>query len=174
MNIEEIYIQIFNNDDDSIIELAKKEVMVIPILVNTMLDNADNRAEKILIQLSEQSPILVYQYFTYISQMADRYNNSAAWNMWKIIANVLIVDLFDLWEYVKPKYFNSFKSEIITEVLISISTAKTIIKYKPNDKDIIIEAIKDCVNNNYKICGEAAPHIKAVAENAVKEFFEDF
>lgn len=56
MNINEIYIQIAETENDSsLVELAKGEVMVIPVLINLMIDNADCRAENVLIELSEQT-----------------------------------------------------------------------------------------------------------------------
>lgn len=39
MNINEVYLRIIETENDSdVVKLAKKEVMVIPILINAMLD----------------------------------------------------------------------------------------------------------------------------------------
>lgn len=67
MNINEVYLRIIETENDSdVVKLAKKEVMVIPILINAMLDENNCRAQNILIDLSEQTPLLVYPYFQYI------------------------------------------------------------------------------------------------------------
>ena len=90
MNINEVYLRIIETENDSdVVKLAKKEVMVIPILINAMLDENNCRAQNILIDLSEQTPLLVYPYFQYIIQALDRYDNFTAWNTWRIIANLL-------------------------------------------------------------------------------------
>lgn len=66
MNINEVYLRIIETENDSdVVKLAKKEVMVIPILINAMLDENNCRAQNILIDLSEQTPLLVYPYFQY-------------------------------------------------------------------------------------------------------------
>ena len=136
MNINEVYLRIIETENDSdVVKLAKKEVMVIPILINAMLDENNCRAQNILIDLSEQTPLLVYPYFQYIIQALDRYDNFTAWNTWRIIANLLIVDYLELWEEIKDKYFAAFNSENIAEILVVVSTAKFIIKYKPTDKE---------------------------------------
>ena len=151
MNINEVYLRIIETENDSdVVKLAKKEVMVIPILINAMLDENNCRAQNILIDLSEQTPLLVYPYFQYIIQALDRYDNFTAWNTWRIIANLLIVDY-----------------------LVVVSTAKFIIKYKPKDKEKITILASECVNNEFKICNEPAPHLNTVAKQAVDEFFNN-
>lgn len=96
MNINEVYLRIIETENDiDVVKLAKKEVMVIPILINAMLDENNCRAQNILIDLSEQTPLLVYPYFQYIIQALDRYDNFTAWNTWRIIANLLIVDYLE-------------------------------------------------------------------------------
>ena len=97
--------------------------------------------------LSEQTPLLVYPYFQYIIQALDRYDNFTAWNTWRIIANLLIVDYLEMWEEIKDKYFAAFNSENIAEILVVVSTAKFIIKYKPKDKEKITILASECVNN---------------------------
>lgn len=58
MNINEVYLRIIETENDSdVVQLAKKEVMVIPILINAMLDENNCRAQNILIDLSEQTPL---------------------------------------------------------------------------------------------------------------------
>lgn len=53
MNINEVYLRIIETENDSdVVQLAKKEVMVIPILINAMLDENNCRAQNILIDLS--------------------------------------------------------------------------------------------------------------------------
>lgn len=174
MNINEVYLRIIETENDSdVVKLAKKEVMVIPILINAMLDENNCRAQNILIDLSEQTPLLVYPYFQYIIQALDQYDNFTAWNTWRIIANLLIVDYLEIWEDIKDKYFKAFSSENIAEILVLISTAKSVAEYKPNDREHILKLVEACTSNSFKICGEPAPHINAVAKQAVNEFFKD-
>ena len=147
MNINEVYLRIIETENDSdVVKLAKKEVMVIPILINAMLDENNCRAQNILIDLSEQTPLLVYPYFQYIIQALDRYDNFTAWNTWRIIANLLIVDYLEMWEEIKDKYFAAFNITILAS---------------------------ECVNNEFKICNEPAPHLNTVAKQAVDEFFNN-
>ena len=65
MNINEVYLRIIETENDSdVVKLAKKEVMVIPILINAMLDENNCRAQNILIDLSEQTPLLGVSVFS--------------------------------------------------------------------------------------------------------------
>lgn len=91
----------------------------------------------------------------------------------EIIANLLIVDYLEMWEEIKDKYFAAFNSENIAEILVVVSTAKFIIKYKPKDKEKITILASECVNNEFKICNEPAPHLNTVAKQAVDEFFNN-
>lgn len=61
----------------------------------------------------------------------------------------------------------------IAEILVVVSTAKFIIKYKPKDKEKITILASECVNNEFKICNEPAPHLNTVAKQAVDEFFNN-
>lgn len=74
---------------------------------------------------------------------------------------------------IKDKYFAAFNSENIAEILVVVSTAKFIIKYKPKDKEKITILASECVNNEFKICNEPAPHLNTVAKQAVDEFFNN-
>lgn len=48
MNINEVYLRIIETENDSdVVKLAKKEVMVIPILINAMLDENNCVVRKI-------------------------------------------------------------------------------------------------------------------------------
>lgn len=174
MNINEVYLKIIKTENDSdLIELAKNEVMAIPVLINTMLDENNYRAENILIGLSEQTPLLLYPYFSYIVRLLDKCDNFVSWNVWQIIANLLIVDYLEMWEDVKDKYFNAFESNNIAEILVLISTAKTVVKFKPDDKDKIFALLENCKNNKFTICNETAPHLNSVVKQAVNEFFNN-
>lgn len=55
MNINEVYLRIIETENDSdVVKLAKKEVMVIPILINAMLDENNCRAQKYLSTLANK------------------------------------------------------------------------------------------------------------------------
>lgn len=65
MNINEVYLRIIETENDSdVVKLAKKEVMVIPILINAMLDENNCRAQNILIDLSRTNTSLGVSVFS--------------------------------------------------------------------------------------------------------------
>ncbi len=175
MNLQKTYMELFKNEnDDYYIELAQKEILVTPILIEMMLDRNNSKArwaQNLIEKISEKAPMIVYPYFEYICTVFDN-NGVAAWNCWKIIANLLPVDLFGHWEKVKEKYLLSFSSDMITEYLIVLSVADKIIAAKPKDKNIIISAIESSRKINFTICGEVSLNSRTIADEYIQIFYE--
>lgn len=176
MNLQKTYMEIFKNEnDDYYIELAQKEVLVIPLLVEMMLDRENQKsrwAENLIEKISEKAPMIVYPYFDYITTVFENTKSITAWNSWKIIANILPVDLFEYWDKVKEIYLLSLSSDMITEFLIVLSVADKIIAAKPQEKDLIISAIENSRKTSFTICGEVSMHSRAIADEAITMFYQ--
>lgn len=176
MKLQKTYMEIFKNEnDDYYIELAQKEVLVIPLLVEMMLDiqNPKSRwAANLIEKISEKTPVIVYPYFDYITTIFENSKSITAWSTWKIIANILTVDLFGYWDKVKEKYLFSLSSDMITEFLIVLSVAEKIITAKPQDKDLIISAVENSRKTSFTICGEISIHSRTIADEAIATFYE--
>ena len=175
MNLQKTYMELLKSEnDDYYIELAQKEILVTPILIEMMLDRNNSKsrwAGNLIEKISEKAPMIVYPYFEYISTVFDN-EGITAWNCWKIIANLLPVDLFEKWEKLKEKYLLSFSSDMITEYLIVLSVADKIIAAKPKDKSIIISAIENSRKINFSICGEVSTNSRTIADEYIQMFYE--
>ena len=176
MNLEKIYIELSRKEkDDYYIELAQREVLVVPLLVEFMLDNQDTSsrwAQNLLEKISETKPMTVYPYFDYISTVFEKNKGINAWNCWRIIANILPVDISGYWDTIREKYILALSSDMITEFLIALSVADKIIDAKSADREIILSTIQKSRVKNYTVCGEISESSRKIADEAVNSFFE--
>lgn len=173
MSIDRIYAELQKmNTDEHYIELAKTDVLFIPVIIDIMLDKISPLslwAESLLEKISSDNPLIVYPYIGYISSALDKSSSFNNWNVWKIIANILECDYRNQWELLRAKYFNSLNSERITEFSISCDCAVKIISAKPNEKDAIVGVLKDIDSRKFYIGDTLSPECCAVAKEKSEE-----
>jgi len=173
MGLERIYFELKKREDDEYyIELAKSDVLFIPVITDIML-NATNSmniwAQMLLERISEENPLIVYPYISYISQIIDKDTIFDSWNVWKIISNLLVCDYQNYWEKLRNKYYSSLKSERIAEFSIACECACKIITAKPDEEKPITEILKDMDNRSFYINGNLSPKSNEVAKNKAHE-----
>lgn len=173
MGLERIYFELKKREDDEYyIELAKNDVLFIPVITDIML-NATNSmniwAQMLLERISEENPLIVYPYIGYISQIIDKDTIFDSWNVWKIISNLLVCDYQNYWEKLRNKYYTSLKSERIAEFSIVCDCACKIILAKPDEEKPITEILKDVDNRSFYINGNLSPKSNEVAKNKAHE-----
>lgn len=173
MGLERIYFELKKREDDEYyIELAKSDVLFIPVITDIML-NATNSmniwAQMLLERISEENPLIVYPYIGYISQIIDKDTIFDSWNVWKIISNLLVCDYQNYWEKLRNKYYSSLKSERIAEFSIACECACKIITAKPDEEKPITEILKDMDNRSFYINGNLSPKSNEVAKNKAHE-----
>lgn len=173
MGLERIYFELKKREDDEYyIELAKSDVLFIPVITDIML-NATNSmniwAQMLLERISEENPLIVYPYISYISQIIDKDTIFDSWNVWKIISNLLVCDYQNYWEKLRNKYYTSLKSERIAEFSIACECACKIISAMPDEEKPITEILKDMDNRSFYINGNLSPKSNEVAKNKAHE-----
>ena len=173
MGLERIYFELKKREDDEYyIELAKSDVLFIPVITDIML-NATNSmniwAQMLLERISEENPLIVYPYIGYISQIIDKDTIFDSWNVWKIISNLLVCDYQNYWEKLRNKYYSSLKSERIAEFSIACECACKIISAMPDEEKPITEILKDMDNRSFYINGNLSPKSNEVAKNKAHE-----
>lgn len=176
MNLEKLYNEFSAKMNDSYyVELSKKEVLAVPLLIDIMLDDSTSNsrwAETLLEKISAECPRIVYPYFQYILQMFDKTDNFAVWNVWKIISNLLVCDSENYWNDVRQKYFEALKSVQITEFSIACDCADKVVASKPNELTCIAEILNNVEQRDFYVAGEISKASTDVAVEKAKIFFE--
>lgn len=161
--------------DEYYTQLAEKEVLAVPMLVQILIDNSGKSsrwAERVLEKVSSENPYIVYPYFEYIARIFDEPDRAESWSAWKIISNILCADSRNLWDNVKDKYFTALHSTLITEYLSALSAAEKIIKAKPESKEKIFSAVSSVGTREFKICKEPSPQSNIIAIEATENFLK--
>lgn len=176
MNFDKIYSEFEKGkDDEYYAQLAQREVLVIPMLVQIMIDDSSSNsrwAVRVLEKISVENPYIVYPYFEYIAKIFDNPDRAEAWNSWKLVANMLCADFRNLWKRIKEKYFCALQSCLITEYLAALSAADKIIAAKPQDKERIIEIVSSVGEREFRVCNEASPQSTVIAVEATENFLK--
>lgn len=175
MSLEKIYFELSKDmEDEYYAELAKTEVMLIPVIIDSIHENPAKayRAQALLDKISEESPKLVYPYFDYIVDIIGLSESVITWNVWKIIANLLSCDFDNKWNSAKDKYFSALKSNSIVEFSIACDCAEKIVLNKPDDKDNIIDILKNIGLHKYIVAGEESVGSLEVAKQKACEVLE--
>lgn len=177
MGLERIYFEIRKREEDEYyIDLAQKDVLFIPVLIDIMLKDSNPMniwAQMILDKVSDKNPLIVYPYIGYISELIDRKTIFNSWSVWKIISNLLVCDYQNYWDNLKSKYYDSLKSERIAEFSIACECACKIISAKPDEEKPITDILKDMNNRNFYINENLSPKSSGVAKNKAQEVLDE-
>ena len=176
MNLEKLYTEVSAKKEDSYyVELSKKEVLAVPLLIDIMLDDSTSNsrwAEKLLEKISAECPRIVYPYFQYILQMFEKSDSFSVWNVWKIISNLLVCDSENYWKDVHEKYLDALKSDQITEFSIACDCAYKVASSKPDETSCIVKILNDVGQRKFFIAGEVSKASTAVAIEKAEMFFK--
>lgn len=166
MSIEKVYYELSKGlDDEYYVELASKNVMLVPVLIDfiTSEHSFTQKSESLLEKISEKYPLVIYPYFNYIADIIISNNDLSSFCAWKIIANILEVDSLNLWDNIKENYFTALNSENITEFSISCDCAPKIISAKPLDKEEIVKILADTQNRSFSAGGQVSEVCRKIA-----------
>lgn len=173
MGLERIYFELRKREEDEYyVELAQKDVLLIPVITDIMLSESNPMsvwAQMILEKISNENPLIVYPYIGYISKVIDKKTIFNSWNVWKIIANLLVCDYQNYWDNIKNKYYTSLKSERIAEFSIACECACKIISAKPDEEKPISDILRNMDNRNFCINENLSPKSNEVAKNKARE-----
>lgn len=168
MNSEQIFYEFSKNESaDYYAQLAKEEVLLIPILIQTIIDNENGNcmwAGNMLEKISSRVPLLVYAYFDYIVRVFDKSTGLFSWKMWKVISSLLPYDSQNKWDLVKQKYFESLNSPLITEFSSACESVPFIVRAKPKDKEKIVCILKQVNTKDFLLDGQISKSCSLVAK----------
>lgn len=176
MGLQQIYNEILQNyDDEYYVELAQNEILVIPLLIDIMLEGCFDDAkwaQEIIGKISQNNPKSVYPFFDYIARCLKNKTKFIAWNTWKIIVNLLIVDADDKWSSVREQYYSALCTDVITEFSIVCECAEKVVVGKPNETIEILEIFRNIDNRTFTVFGEVSNASKNVAKEKILNFFD--
>ena len=179
MSLKNIYYELSKHyDADYYTRLAKSEVMLVPVLIDIISDDYfefDKRqAEKILENISQTNPELVYPYFDYLCDVVDKDENPIFWSILRIISNLLSCDYLDKWKNKKEIYFSALNSNVVAKFSIACGCAANVVKYKVDDaervKETLTQVKEKSFDNNYpfaKIASEKADETLKIIKNEI-------
>lgn len=174
MRLENIYFELSKDmDDEYYIELAEKDILVVPVLIDIMLSDNSQWAQSLLEKISENNPRLVYPYFEYITDKINDCETFLMWNIWKLISNILVCDYNNCWNKVKDDYIKALNSTQISEFSIACDCAKKIIKAKPDDLEEILKVLVDATKREFLIDGVISVTCSKVAREKVTLLLEN-
>lgn len=177
MGLERIYFELRKREDDEYyVELARNDVLFIPVITDIMLSESNPMniwVQMLLEKISEENPLIVYPYIGYISQVIDKKTIFNSWNVWKIISNLLVCDYQNYWENLKNKYYNSLNSERIAEFSIACDCACKIISAKPEEEKPITDILKNMENRDFYINENLSPKSSEVAKTKAQEVLNE-
>lgn len=176
MVLQYIYNEFLQNyEDEYYVELAQNEILAIPLLIDIMLEESFDgakRAQKIVEKISQSNPKIVYPFFDYIARCLMHKTKFIAWNTWKIIVNLLIVDADDKWNSVRKQYYDALCTDVITEFSIVCECAEKVIVSKPYEASGILEIFKNIENRTFTVLGEVSNASKDIAKEKILNFFD--
>ena len=175
MILEKIYFELSKNmDDEYYVELAEKEFLVIPVMIDIMFSENDHShwAELLLEKISAKNPCSVYPFFEYITEKVKEGETFLRWNIWRIVANLFPCDSRYLWSNVKGDYIKALSSTQIAEFSIAYDCAEKIIKAEPEDMEEILAVLVDATRRDFKIDDVVSPQCGEVAKEKVKLLLE--
>lgn len=177
MNLQRIFREFSENKEEGYyVELAKSEVLVVPVLVELLNEGSYSermRAEALLEKISEKYPKTVYPFFNYIVQALDKSEDLICWSVWKIIVNIIEIDSENLWDVVEDKFVKALSSDKIAEFSIVCDCVLRIINAIPGKKEKITGILKCVKDRQFMVLGEISQSCNAVAVEKVKLLFDE-
>lgn len=152
MNLMQSYYELLKNkSDDYYAELAEKEVLMIPLLIETAQDGNYSERKKsanILEKVSEKQPYLIAVYVNYIVQAIAKHNDFSSWCLWNSVKNVL--DLID-GDIIEKEFFKALNSNILGEYSIACECSEKYVLNFPESRDKIINILNNVRNRDFYI-----------------------
>lgn len=176
MKISQIYSEFERGfDNEYYAKLASEDVMVAPVLVQIFLEDEYVNARwamQLLLYISGNTPEIIYPYYSYIAKGLCSKNNFLAWNTWRILSKLTLIDVQDKFNAVKEKFYSALNSTCLSEYSIACECAVDIFAAKTDERDKILEIIKNSHNRIFCIEDEPIANSGSIADEKAEEFFE--
>lgn len=164
MNLMQSYYELLKNkSDDYYVELAEKEVLMIPLIIETAQNGNYSERKKsanILEKVSEKQPCLISVFVNYIVQAISTHNDFSSWCLWNSVKNVF--NLID-GNIIEKEFFKALNSNVLGEFSIACECVEKYVLNFPESRDKIINILKNVRNRDFYIqnnlseaCGEIA------------------
>lgn len=164
MNLMQIYHELSKNKaDEYYIELAEKEVLMIPVLIEIVQSGNYSERKKaacILEKISKNQPYYTAVLVNYIINAISTNNDFSSWCLWKSIENIF--DLIDV-NVVEDRFIKALNSDILGEYSIACECVEKYVLNFPESRNKIIDILKNVKKRDFvidgkvsEICGEIA------------------
>jgi hypothetical protein len=162
-------------------EQIAKEVIKSPEFIPQILEGINSSkggirlgCEKILRQISEQRPDLIYPYFDTFIKMLDSENNILKWGAIITISNLASVDTNGKFEIIFKKYFSSITDKTMITASNIIKNSWKIALAKPELEEQIIQEILKTEKARYVNKGQLSPECNNVVCGHAIDSFDKF
>lgn len=173
MNLMQIYLEFSQNKaDEYYIELAEKEVLMIPTLIEIAQDGDYSQRKKaayILEKASEKHPFYTSVLVKFIVKAISTNNDFSSWCLWKSVENIF--DLIDV-NVVEDEFIKALNSNILGEYSIVCESVEKYVLNFPESKNKIINILQNVKNRDFivngavsEICGKIAAEKAALLLN---------
>lgn len=128
--------------------------------------------EKIIREISKESPEDIYPYFDRIAKLLDSGNAFIKLGFMLTLPNLLSVDNENKWEGIKGKYLSLIDAEAIAIFGNAVSSIWKILDKYPEDEKYIIPKLLNIDEHTFLYKGEASPECLNVAKGHIIECFD--
>lgn len=166
MNLMQLYNELLNNESNSYYaQLAEKEILLIPILIEVVSDSKYSermKAKSILEIISQNSPEKLVCYFDYLVSALSRYDDLACWCLWKIVVNLIEYNP-SLWEKASDKFVDCLGTSDLGKFCIVCDCCSKIAASCPQAKDVLTDALKAVPNRQFFVGKEQSQTTTEIA-----------
>lgn len=163
------------------VDLLVQEVIATPGLIDQYLEiiNYDKSslkfgAEKVIRQVSESHPELVYPYFNEISRLTQSENSFIKWGAIITISNLVSVDELKLFPGIFERYFDLLEDrKMVTAANVAGNAWKIALRYPDLEPDITTRLIRAAGNIFYHK-GEPSPECNNVMCGHLIDCFDHY
>jgi hypothetical protein len=157
------------------IALVMTDNSVIPLLFDLIEQDKSSLkflCEKIIRELSQEKPELLYPYFERMSQLLDSENNFIKWGFILSLPNMLTVDQEHKWEKISKQFYALIDSNSIVVFGNFVSGLPIILNKHPEDEDFIMSKLLSIENHVFLHKNEVSPECINVAIGHIINYFD--
>ncbi|MCJ7694823.1 MAG: hypothetical protein MUO40_05285 [Anaerolineaceae bacterium] len=156
------------------VDQALADETVLPLLfaiIETDRSAIKFLCEKVIRQLSQSHPELLYPYFERISSLMDSDNNFIKWGFILTLPNLLKVDVQNKWDVVSKHYLSFLGSDSLVTFGNAVSGVPKILAAHPQHEQEIVSKLLDIDQHTFLHKGMVSPECLNVAKGHIIDCF---
>lgn len=161
---------------DFLTEIAMHPEMIPLLLEIIRTDKGSMKffCDKVLQNISENNPMLLYPYFADIAANLDSPNNFIKWGAIITLGNLVAVDREDKFTAISDKYLGLIDDESMITAGNAAKAASRIVQQRPDSEPGITARLLRVVDNTYFYKGEPSPECKNIMIGHVLDCFDGY